>query len=402
MRHEPRTTSHGIMIYYHPVNNHLMDTFPPNARIGVYRVIRLLGRGGMGAVYEVVHEKLGVHYALKTFTLDHGHVELLKERFLAEGRILARLHHPRLVRVFDLDVDSATQTIYFVMDLVLYKDGEPYTLADVEDGSVKEERLARWFGQLASALDYIHNAGIVHRDIKLGNILLAASGGVVLSDFGVSRFCSGQLRRDLQLERTVVSGEASTGGLIMGTAGYMAPEVRRGEDATAASDAYSLGIVFFKLLTGVMFANRPNIWGLLEPFDGRWRQLLSRLLAEGPNDRPILLEPFVRLLSPAGTGASPDAPTVVKGNTNHEPPTANHEPRTTNRRWVIPAVAAAVALVVAAVAFVFFAHKPKASAVQASAVQDASESEDPVQNDAVPNEVSTDDLFTIPAVLNGR
>lgn len=368
-----------------------MDTFPTNARIGVYRVIRLLGRGGMGAVYEVVHEKLGVHYALKTFTLDHGHVELLKERFLAEGRILARLHHPRLVRVFDLDVDSATQTIYFVMDLVLYKDGEPYTLADVEEGSVEEERLARWFGQLASALDYIHNAGIVHRDIKLGNILLDASGGVVLSDFGVSRFCSGQLRRDLQLERTVVSGEASTGGLIMGTAGYMAPEVRRGEDATAASDAYSLGIVFFKLLTGVMFANRPNIWGLLEPFDGRWRQLLSRLLAEKPNDRPILLEPFVRLLSPTAAATSPEAPTVVKGKT----------PRT-RRRWLIPVVAAAVALVAAAVVVVFFARKPREGAVQAVAIQVASEPDAPVQGDAAPNEVRADDLFAIPAALEER
>ena len=368
-----------------------MDTFLPDARIGVYRVIRLLGRGGMGAVYEVVHEKLGVHYALKTFTLDHGHVELLKERFLAEGRILARLHHPRLVRVFDLDVDSDAQTIYFVMDLVLYKDGEPYTLADVEEGSVEEERLARWFGQLASALDYIHNAGIVHRDIKLGNILLDASGGVVLSDFGVSRFCSGQLRRDLQLERTVVSGEASTGALIMGTAGYMAPEVRRGEDATAASDAYSLGIVFFKLLTGVMFANRPNIWGLLEPFDGRWRQLLSRLLAEKPNDRPVLLEPFTRLLSPAGTGVSPDAPTVVKGKA----------PRA-RRRWVIPAVAAAVALVAVAVAVVLFARRPRENAVQAVAVQAAPEPEASVQSDAAPNEVNTDDLFSIPAAIQGR
>ena len=379
------------MVYYFPLNNHLMETFPPNARIGVYRVIRLLGRGGMGAVYEVVHEKLGVHYALKTFTLDHGHVELLKERFLAEGRILARLHHPRLVRVFDLDVDSDAQTIYFVMDLVLYKDGEPYTLADVEEGSVEEERLARWFGQLASALDYIHNAGIVHRDIKLGNILLDASGGVVLSDFGVSRFCSGQLRRDLQLERTVVSGEASTGALIMGTTGYMAPEVRRGEDATAASDAYSLGIVFFKLLTGVMFANRPNIWGLLEPFDGQWRQLLSRLLAEKPNDRPVLLEPFSRLLWPAGTGVSPDAPTVVKGKA----------PRA-HRRWVIPAVAGAVALVAAAVAVVLFARRPRENAVQAVAVQAAPEPEASVQTDAAPNEVNTDDLFTIPAAVQGR
>ena len=66
--------------------------------------------------------------------VEKGRVELLKERFLAEGRILARLPHPRLVRVFDLDVDFATQTIYFVMVLVLYKDGEPYSLADVEEG----------------------------------------------------------------------------------------------------------------------------------------------------------------------------------------------------------------------------------------------------------------------------
>ena len=177
----------------------------------------------------------------------------------------------------------------------------------------------------------------------------------------------------------------------MGTAGYMAPEVRRGEDATAASDAYSLGIVFFKLLTGVMFANRPNIWGLLEPFDGRWRQLLSRLLAESPNDRPILLEPFVRLLSPAGTGASSEVPTVVKGKALRS-----------RRRWMMPAVAAAVALALAAVAVVFFSRKSKASSVQTVAVQDASESEDPVQSDAAPNEVNTDNLFTIPAALEGR
>ena len=357
-----------------------MDTFPPDARIGVYRIVRLLGQGGMGAVYEVMHEKLGVHYALKTFTLDHGHVQLLQERFLAEGRILARLHHPNLVRVFDLDVDPVTQTLYFVMDLVLYKDGEPYTLANVEDGSVEEEILVRWFGQLASALDYIHKAGIVHRDIKLNNILLNANGGVVLSDFGVSRFCSGQLRRDLHLERTIVSGDASTGALIMGTAGYMAPEVKRGEDATAASDAYSLGIVFFRLLTGVWFENRPNIWGLLEPFDGRWRQLLSRLLAERPNDRPILLEPFMRLLSSAGTDAASTAQTVVKGKT----------PRA-RRRWLVFAVAAA-SLVLVAIAVVLAVRRSKNAAAQVKATQENAEQED----------VSADNLFAIPATFEGK
>ena len=335
-------------------------------QIGVYRIVRQLGQGGMGAVYEVVHEKLGVHYALKTFTLDHGHVDLLKERFLAEGRILARLHHPNLVRVFDLDFDVATQTLYFVMDLVLYKDGEPYTLADVEDGSADEDHLSRWFGQLAAALDYIHKAGIIHRDIKLNNILLDAHGGVVLSDFGVSRFCSGQLRKDLHLDRTIVSGEATTGKLVMGTVGYMAPEVRRGEDATAASDAYSLGIVFFRLLTGVWFENRPNIWGLLEPFDGRWRQVLSRLLAENPNDRPTLLEPFSRLLSSAGTDMSSAASTVIKD-----------RPPRNRRRWWIVAVAAVLA--VAAIAVVLFLRRPRQAAEQ--------------------TDVSAENLFSLPAAM---
>ena len=82
----------------------------------------------------------------------------------------------------------------------------------------------------------------------------------------------------------------------MGTAGYMAPEVRRGEDATAASDAYSLGIVLFRLLTGIWYENRPKIWDLLEPFDGTWREILTKLLAEDPKERPNVLSPLAEQL----------------------------------------------------------------------------------------------------------
>ena len=289
----------------------VMEKLKPNDQIGVYRIIRPLGKGGMGAVYEVVHTKLGVHYALKTFTLDHGHVKLLKERFLAEGRILARLRHPNLVRVFDLDVEESTNTPYFVMDLVQYKDGTSHTLADLEPGGADEEHLARWLVQLCSALDYIHAAGIVHRDIKLGNILLDAQGGVVLSDFGVSRFSSKALRRELDLERTVVSGDTVTGNLVMGTSGYMAPEVKRGEDATAAADAYSLGVVFFRLLTGVWYENRSNIFGLLDPFEAAWQDLLPRLLAENPEERVIPLLPAAQKVADAvGISVAESAPVV--------------------------------------------------------------------------------------------
>jgi len=284
--------------------------FKTSDNIGPYSIVRKLGQGGMGAVYEVVHLKLGVHYALKTFVLDHGHIKLLKERFLAEGRILARLRHPNLVRVFDLDVDAATGVPYFVMDLVQYKDGDSYTLADLEPGGADEEHLARWFGQLCSALDYIHAAGIVHRDIKLGNILLNAQGGIVLSDFGVSRFSGDEIRCALNIEHTIVTGDTTTGNLVMGTSGYMAPEVKRGEDATAASDAYSLGVVFLRLLTGVWYENRPNIWSLLEPFDGPWREILPQLLAEDPKMRPLPLTPIARRVAEgcgtAAPGATPD------------------------------------------------------------------------------------------------
>ena len=273
-----------------------MTEFRPDARIGDYRIVRLLGKGGMGAVYEALHTQLGTRCALKAFTLDHGHVELLKERFLAEGRILARLRHPNLVRVFDLNVDVATQTPYFVMDIVLGESGEPRTLADVEDGSADEKRVARWFGQLAAALDCIHGEGVVHRDIKLSNVLLDAQDDVVLSDFGISRFCSAPLREELNVGSTSVSEEAPSGSLFMGTSGYMAPEVRRGEEATAASDAYSLGIVLFRLLTGIWYENRQKIWDLLEPFDGTWRGILTKLLSEDPRERPNVLSPLAEQL----------------------------------------------------------------------------------------------------------
>ena len=84
----------------------------PGQQIGTYRIIRLLGQGGMGAVYEVEHTQLGVHYALKAFTLESGHVDVLKNKFLTESKVLARLHDPHLVHVFDLNFDEATGMPY--------------------------------------------------------------------------------------------------------------------------------------------------------------------------------------------------------------------------------------------------------------------------------------------------
>lgn len=260
--------------------------FAAGQTVGNYRIVRPLGRGGMGAVYEAVHIRLGVPYALKAFTRGREDGGFLRDRFLAEGRMLARLSHPNLVRVYDLGVDDATGVPYFTMDLVLYRDGLPRTLADVEDGGAGEETLARWYAELAGALDYVHARGVVHRDVKLNNILLAADRRVVLSDFGTSRFFGAEIRRALQLESTTQATDGER--LVMGTAHYMAPEVRRGGKATPAADYYALGMVFYRLLTGMWYEPNETARGLLADFAFNWGDVLPRLLDEDPSRRTLL------------------------------------------------------------------------------------------------------------------
>ena len=284
----------------------MMMDIQTNDEIGSYRILRPLGQGGMGAVFEVEHVTLGVHYALKTYTLEGDCAELFRKKFAAEGRLLARLSHPNLVRVIDLDVDEQRGILYYVMDLVLYKDGEARTLSDIELGGVDEDYLFDWFRQLADALGYIHAQGIVHRDIKLDNILLAPDAHVVLSDFGISRVVSDRLRGEIGATCTIVT--ASGSGSVVGTQGYMAPEVLRGEPATAASDVYALGVAFFKLLTGVWYNEdlEPKDDGastgpvdaarLLADFARPWKDVLPAMLRADPSTRPTDMSELVRRL----------------------------------------------------------------------------------------------------------
>ena len=257
-------------------------------RIGPYRFLRLLGKGAMGAVYEVAHEHLGIHRALKLFDTDGRNVESLRKRFLAEGKLLARLDHPRLVRVHDLAFDDTDGTPYFTMDLVIGPSGQPQTLADAQTaGDASEEMLAAWYCDMREAITAVHAAGIVHRDIKPENVLVGKDGHAVLSDFGISRIVDDRLRQDVALTRTMVTGEATSSRHVLGTVMYLAPEVRLGGDPTPASDYWSLGMTFFRLLTGMWYELGPRAFDLLLPFDPAWKRLFERLLAQDPANRSM-------------------------------------------------------------------------------------------------------------------
>ena len=235
----------------------------------------------MGEVHEALAPN-GERFALKLFANVGDNAEFLRKRFLAEGRMLARFDHPRLVGVHELAVETGGGRPYFTMDLVLGPAGEPQTLEDVrKTQTLDEARVAAVYADLREGLAYLHAHGIVHRDVKLENVLVDAEGRAVLSDFGISRIFDTRLKKELAVT-TTMAGERAP---IMGSFGYLAPELKCGERATPASDAYALGVLVFRLLTGVWYEADSTAWELLAGFDPVWTKLLTALLNDDPSRR---------------------------------------------------------------------------------------------------------------------
>ena len=252
-----------------------------------YRIVRLIGHGGMGIVHEVETPD-GRHFALKRFNGVKKNTGFLKERFCTEARLLSRLSHPNLVKVHDAGMDVATGEPYFVMDLLLGTDGEPATLETLrKKGVVSDKDARRWFTDISSVLEYLARQGVVHRDVKLENILVDTEGHAHLSDFGVSRIFGDELKDSLAVSTTFVEGESTGTRPVMGTYFYLAPEVRAGEPATPESDLYALGVTFFRLLTGMWYEPGVNAADMLAPFGRFWREHLTKLLATEPSERKM-------------------------------------------------------------------------------------------------------------------
>jgi serine/threonine protein kinase/beta-lactam-binding protein with PASTA domain len=208
---------------------------------GRYQVGDLIGRGGMADVHVGTDSRLGRRVAIKLLKPALATDPAFRSRFRREAQDAAKMAHPTIVRIFDAGEETTTdergadiQVPFIIMEFV---DGR--LLKDIiAAGPLDPAEAMRITGQVLTALEYSHRAGVVHRDIKPGNIMVTTSGQVKVMDFGIARAIS---------ESSATIAETST---IVGTAQYFSPEQARGEAVDARTDLYSMGIVLFEMLTG--------------------------------------------------------------------------------------------------------------------------------------------------------
>ena len=198
---------------------------------GRYRLVELLGQGGMATIYRATDAQLGRDVAVKVLRPEYGRDPDFVARFQLEARSVASLSNPNTVIVHDFGMDPAGP--YIVMD---YVDGEDLATLLRRTGPLQPRQAARIAAEVARGLAAAHARGIVHRDIKPGNILLAQDGRVRVTDFGIAR--------------ALAESQMTLPGTTLGSVQYMSPEQARGETATERSDVYSLGVVLFEMLAG--------------------------------------------------------------------------------------------------------------------------------------------------------
>jgi hypothetical protein len=174
------------------------------------------------------------------------------------------------------------------MDLVADPEGQVRSLAEVPIGEVDEAQIGMWYDDLREGLAYIHAKGVVHRDLKLENVLIGPDGHVVLTDFGISKIGAAR-NGDTVIDpvQTIVRLRDGKNPL-MGSLGYMAPELEMGVAASPQSDYYALGVIVYRLLTGTWCDARTDITDGLETYDPVWRQIIPKLLHANPRGRECL------------------------------------------------------------------------------------------------------------------
>jgi serine/threonine protein kinase len=226
-------------------------------KVGTARIVREIGRGGMGVVYEALQEGLDRPAAVKALDQKLARSKEQLERFRREGRVYARLRHESIVSVYDL-VEKDDQ-LFLVTEFV---DGADLARVLNQGGALPADCVAVIGARVADALDYVHFSSMLHRDVKPANVMLSRQGEVKLMDFGIAKG-----EDDPALTRA---------GMLVGSPSYMAPEVLGGDEGGPPSDVWALGVTLYELLTGekpFRGANSDELFGLIRR--GRFRRVRS-------------------------------------------------------------------------------------------------------------------------------
>ena len=337
-----------------------------------YELTERIATGGMGEVWRARDRLLDRDVAVKLLKAEYADDADFLARFRAEAKHSAGMSHPNIASVFDYG--EAEGTSYLVMELV---SGEPLSRVLTTDGPLDTERTLDIIGQAALALDAAHQAGVIHRDVKPGNIMITPTGTVKLTDFGIARAADA-----VPLTQT---------GTVLGTAHYLSPEQANGRTVTPASDVYSLGVVFYECLAGrrpfeasnpvsiAMAHLQDEPPDLPEDVPEAVRNLVSQAMAKRPEERFATAGAFARAAASTRalvTGTAPQptvagAPATRVMSTMDAPSWSAEQPDATRRRRILMAVGIAVALLV--IAGLVSALRPTAAEVAVPAVMRTSE-----------------------------
>ncbi|HSS02222.1 MAG TPA: serine/threonine-protein kinase, partial [Kofleriaceae bacterium] len=279
---------------------------------GRYRVLELIGEGGMGKVYLAEHVEIGKRVALKVLHPSYSRMPDLVERFRREARAASKIGHPNIVDVTDSGT-TADGSVYFVME---YLEGLELGSVIEREGALDVARALRITGQICRALAAAHRESIIHRDLKPENIFLITRDGtadvVKVLDFGIAKTTEAEAARERRL---------TSPGMAMGTPEYMSPEQAAGRAADARCDVYALGAIMYEMVTGVPPYSGDNFMEILtkkatvdpvSPLALRSTipetvsDLVMRAMARNPDDRPPSMEAFEYEITKclAGRGAA--------------------------------------------------------------------------------------------------